>query len=136
MHSAWLIIIKCTLCSTSFALIISRNDCGLFFNILRTFICWVVFISVIVTFIMALIGDANSTNRERTVDNGTSIASAIACSKIDFRPVKEFSLAPWIVNLIQIARGSEFPGPAKIQICYKQFILRCNDVVIVLILIY
>ena len=94
----------------NFALISKTKDSRFLFIFSRTSVSWFVSIGWIFQLITAisslkLVVGAVSTKRELTDDTGTLIASAIACSKIDFRPAKEFWLVPWIVMLIEMAKG-------------------------------
>ena len=95
----------------NFVLISETKDSWFLFIFSRTSVSWFVSIGWIFQLITAissslkLVVGAVSTKRELTDDTGTLMASAIACSKIVFRPAKEFWLVPWIVMLIEMAKG-------------------------------
>ena len=83
---------------------------------LRTFFSSIAFIGVIVTFIIAYILDQSifPAKRARTDENGTLMASAIPIFKEDFKPAKDVSFAPVIVNVITMD-----DGPDKKYKCYE-----------------
>ena len=102
----------------------------------RTIVSWSVsvgWIFELITAILSLdldgIGGAISTKRELTDATGTGMASAIACSKMDFRPVKDFLLVPWTVMLIEMVKGLKLWWRAK-MINQTQF-RRCLKLLVI-----
>ena len=73
-------------------------------------------IGVIVMFIIADLLDQGicPAKKARTDENGTLIASAIPFFKEDFKPAKDVSFAPVIVNVIKMD-----DGPDKKYKCYE-----------------